>query len=388
MTFQEYFNSGVKKSESGDFQGALVDFNQAIRLDTNHAGVWNHRGCAKENLKDYRGAIQDFDRCLQVEAGSYGTFYYTALQNRAYIKCINLGESQSAIDDANEILRTAPRYPSAYKIRGIARAHLGAYQEAIRDFDRWMELPHHGNDASSGTQALVLRTRGNAKDQLEDYLGALKDYEASLRYQRHGFVHIAIAEIKIKLNQYQAAIEECDKALSGEYRHHDQRALEVKKQAESLLKENDAIKEKCEFLCAIQSLLGRGCCNPNDLSDVELQLLNKDFQALEPRAIVLKQDRFFIIRAQFFEKTAAKVSYEPQKQVLYRNALQDYQKALTLNPFSSEAGEKLAALQQLMQRPSPAAAGMFAPAGGGAAVSAQERAEIEKLKEQMRRQGI
>ncbi len=47
---EDYYNSGVKKGESGDWSGAIEDFNKAIELTPNNADVYSNRGIAKIRL--------------------------------------------------------------------------------------------------------------------------------------------------------------------------------------------------------------------------------------------------------------------------------------------------------------------------------------------------
>jgi len=62
QTAEEYFNSGLKKGKSGDWVGAIQDYNKAIELNPNHADAYGNRGAAKGRLQDYRGAIQDYNK--------------------------------------------------------------------------------------------------------------------------------------------------------------------------------------------------------------------------------------------------------------------------------------------------------------------------------------
>ena len=46
-TAKDYYNSGVQKGESGDWSGAIEDFNKSIELAPNNADVYSNRGFAK-----------------------------------------------------------------------------------------------------------------------------------------------------------------------------------------------------------------------------------------------------------------------------------------------------------------------------------------------------
>jgi tetratricopeptide (TPR) repeat protein len=61
-----YNNRGNAKAALGDRQGAIADFNQAIRLDPNNAFAYTNRGIAKYELGDNQGAITDYQRAIEL----------------------------------------------------------------------------------------------------------------------------------------------------------------------------------------------------------------------------------------------------------------------------------------------------------------------------------
>jgi len=49
---RKFYNAGNNKYLSGDYAGAIVDFNAAIQIDPNYIVAYNNRGLAKDALKD------------------------------------------------------------------------------------------------------------------------------------------------------------------------------------------------------------------------------------------------------------------------------------------------------------------------------------------------
>jgi len=62
-----FFNRGRAWSDRGDYDRAIADFNQAIRLDHNYADAFNNRGVAYSGRGDPARAIPDFDRAIQID---------------------------------------------------------------------------------------------------------------------------------------------------------------------------------------------------------------------------------------------------------------------------------------------------------------------------------
>jgi tetratricopeptide (TPR) repeat protein len=66
LTAEEWFNSAYNKGESGDKQGAIADYNQAINIKPDYALAYNNRGNAKYDLGDKQGAIADYNQAAQL----------------------------------------------------------------------------------------------------------------------------------------------------------------------------------------------------------------------------------------------------------------------------------------------------------------------------------
>ena len=63
---EDFYNRGVEKGEKGDFQGAIADYNQALRINPNYAKAYLNRGDAYHELGEYQKAIADYNQALRI----------------------------------------------------------------------------------------------------------------------------------------------------------------------------------------------------------------------------------------------------------------------------------------------------------------------------------
>jgi tetratricopeptide (TPR) repeat protein len=67
LALAEAFNNrGVLRKINGDLEGALQDYNEAIRLDPNHAKAFYNRSLARREKGDVRGAQDDYNEAIRL----------------------------------------------------------------------------------------------------------------------------------------------------------------------------------------------------------------------------------------------------------------------------------------------------------------------------------
>lgn len=74
-----YSNLGTAKFRSGDKQGALVDLNKSISLNSSEPNPYINRGSLKYALKDKPGALADFNRALSLKSTNVNIYLGIAI---------------------------------------------------------------------------------------------------------------------------------------------------------------------------------------------------------------------------------------------------------------------------------------------------------------------
>jgi lipoprotein NlpI len=159
--------SGDAYRSKGDYDRAIQDYNEAIRLNPNYAAAFNNRGIAYRSKRDYNQAIADYDQAIKLSPNN------AAFLNNRGNAYRDRGDHDRAIQDYNEAIRLNPDYALAFTNRGITYGRKRDYDRAIADYDQAIKL--------NPNNAVVLNNRGNAHRNNRDYERALADYEAAAR---------------------------------------------------------------------------------------------------------------------------------------------------------------------------------------------------------------
>ncbi|MEH2276193.1 MAG: tetratricopeptide repeat protein [Nostoc sp.] len=134
MTAEDFFNRGNDKREKKDYQGAIEDYNQAIKINSNYVDAYNYRGVSHYQLGDNKGAIENYNQAIKINPN-----YYKAYNNRGIARSA-LGDKKGAIEDLNQAIKINPNFDKAYNNRGNTRSALGDKKGAIEDFQKAADL--------------------------------------------------------------------------------------------------------------------------------------------------------------------------------------------------------------------------------------------------------
>ena len=139
---------GISACRKGDFDSAIADFTEAIRVDPTYADAYYMRGGAYQEKGDFDSAIADFTEAIRLNP-KYTEAYID--RGNAYQK---KGEHDKAISDLTEAIRLNPKDALAYYNRGIAYGKKDDLDNAIADYTEAIRLNPKDADA--------YHNRGNA----------------------------------------------------------------------------------------------------------------------------------------------------------------------------------------------------------------------------------
>ena len=171
LTATAFYDSGNSKYNLKDYQGAIADYNQAIKLNPDWPGSYANRGHSKHLLKDYEGAIADYNQAIKLKPDDAESYYHRGNSKN------DLGDYQGAISDHDQAITLKLAFADAYLSRGIVKKNLGDYQGAIADYNQAIKLKPAFADA--------YYNRGSFYKELNDNQNAINDYrQAAKLYQQ------------------------------------------------------------------------------------------------------------------------------------------------------------------------------------------------------------
>ncbi len=123
-----------------DHNAAIADCTEAIRIDPKYGFAYNNRGIAYYGLHDYDAALADHDEAIAINAKDAWAHV------RHGMAWTEKGEFERAIADINEALTIDPKYAFAFGQRGQAQfrkrliTKKGGWEPAIEDFGEAIKL--------------------------------------------------------------------------------------------------------------------------------------------------------------------------------------------------------------------------------------------------------
>ncbi len=134
QTYIDYYNQGNAWYEQGNYEQAIANYTEAIRLNPGLFEAYNARGNSWSDHQDLDRAVADYTEAIRLKPD-----YSEAYMNRADALRAK-GQLARAFADYNQAIRLNPRDSLAFNNRGVAHLVQGGYKLALADFDEAIRL--------------------------------------------------------------------------------------------------------------------------------------------------------------------------------------------------------------------------------------------------------
>jgi len=193
-----FYYRGDALIAKGEYDRAIADNDQAIRLNPQFALAYNNRALAYERKGDYDRAITDYSKAIRLNPNNI-KFY-----NNLSLTYYENGDYDRAIDSSNAALNINKKSAQALYIRSGAFYRKGDYSRALVDINEALRLETPKSSVGRKRRGLILLALGDAKAALDDFNEALRlkaDSIVSLwgrgqSYEIQGLRSLALADYK------------------------------------------------------------------------------------------------------------------------------------------------------------------------------------------------
>ena len=197
---EDYISRGNAYSYIGEYDKAIADYSEAIKLKTNYAKAYYNRGNAYRDKVDFDKAISDYTIAIELNP-DYAEVYYN--RGKLYDEA---GEYNKAIDDFSTVIKLEPEHVDAYGYRGTLYRDKGKNDKAIEDCT--MEVKFRPDDAETYYErGKIYGTKGEYDKAIDDFSNALKlSPEFTEVYVKRGLAYF-------RMSRFESAIQDYDQVL-------------------------------------------------------------------------------------------------------------------------------------------------------------------------------
>lgn len=189
-----YYYRGNTYDELKDYESAVADYNQAIKLCADNTDFYAARGDVYCSLSCYRLAVADFTEAIKLEPEDDN--YY----NRRGACYYNLNCSEEALADFTKAIQLTPDFALHLINRGHLHYYLGRYQEALADFTEAIRLEAN-TAATYSYRGIVYFDQGH-------YQQAEVDFQQAIALEPHySEAYLNLAFCYLIQNQLDKALE-------------------------------------------------------------------------------------------------------------------------------------------------------------------------------------
>ena len=129
-----HFVNGLILYLIDDFQGAVVEFSEAIKIDPDNASYYYERGDAYSQIPEYQRAYDDYSKAINLKSD------FTDAHIKRSGMCFFLERFEDSVADSEIVIGLDSNNAQAHGLRGVGNFALMNHDEAYADFTRAINI--------------------------------------------------------------------------------------------------------------------------------------------------------------------------------------------------------------------------------------------------------
>lgn len=185
--YQNLLNQAVQMYYSGDYTGSISSFSKYLEVDMMNTNVLFLRAMSKSDYGDKQGAINDYDKIIELQSNYPITVakIATVYNNKAYC-LVGLKKYNEALPFVEKALELDKTEWFIWDTRGEIHYYLGNYDKSIQDMSKVLTIKYNSENAYfiRGLAYVKLSKKNEACRDLQEAkrLGKNEAAEALIRY--------------------------------------------------------------------------------------------------------------------------------------------------------------------------------------------------------------
>jgi len=191
-------NRAVAYRNQGEYDKAIADYDEVIRLHPDCAKAYHGRATVYAARCDYDRAIEDYAQAIRAASGTSNADFswdYASAYRQRGDACYERGEYNRALADYDEAIRIRPDWGAAHNQRGRAYLAIGNWQQAIADYGSSIELDAKFAYLYFCNRGSAHYISGDFDKAIEDFTAAIDkkpDYTRAYRYRSRAYAKIGM----------------------------------------------------------------------------------------------------------------------------------------------------------------------------------------------------
>jgi len=209
-----YVGRGNAYFETGKFDVAISNYNDALKYESNSAAALNGRGKAWREKGDIAKALADFNRAVANNPDDV-----VGLISRANVYA-DKRDWQNAFRDYDAAIQKKPE-ATAYNNRGAAYLNKGDLDRALEDFNRALDAAAKHEQIPAAfyyNRALAYHLKGDLDSAMSDYTGTIRrDNDYAYAFRNRGAIYVGKGDFALAVGDFTRATQINPKDAESQY---------------------------------------------------------------------------------------------------------------------------------------------------------------------------